>query len=75
MDKNDILNTKKCLIGKNLGGALEAIQPLLHDNTYVSLHERISKLTDDYQLMLCCSSAPRKTAESAGSLSGTPTSR
>ena len=52
MDKNDILNTKKCLIGKNLGGALEAIQPLLHDNTYVSLHERISKLTDDYQLML-----------------------
>ncbi len=52
MDKTIIYNTKKSLIAKNLGQALEHIHPLSEDRCYVSLHERIAKIRDDYHLML-----------------------
>ncbi len=52
MDKNAIYNTKKCLIDNNLGGALKAISPLLEDLTYAQLHEKITKISEDYRLML-----------------------
>ena len=52
MDKKAIYNTKKQLINKNLGGALDAITPLLNLHDYSCLHERISTIRDDYQRML-----------------------
>ena len=52
MDKTSLYNTKKSLIAKNLGQALNHIQPLLEDRNYVGLHERIRKINDDYRLML-----------------------
>ena len=52
MDKKAIFNAKKCLIEKNLGGALNALNILRVDKEYVSLHERIEKFCDDYELML-----------------------
>ena len=52
MDKKAIYNTKKQLINKNLGGALESISPLLADYSYSSLHERIIAIKDDYKRML-----------------------
>ena len=52
MDKKAIYNTKKQLINKNLGGALNAISPLLNLHAYAGLHERISTIRDDYQRML-----------------------
>lgn len=52
MDKKAIYNTKKQLIIKNLGGALDAIRPLLDLHAYASLHERINTIRDDYKRML-----------------------
>ncbi len=52
MDKNAIYTAKKHLIAKDLGGALQALQPLLTDTTYSSLHERITQIGEDYKLML-----------------------
>ena len=52
MDKKAIYNSKRHLIEKNLGEALKAIAPLSGDFLYAPLHERISNLTSDYDLML-----------------------
>ena len=52
MDKTALYNTKKSLIAKDLGQALASIQPLLSQREYLSVHERIRKISDDYQYML-----------------------
>ena len=52
MDKKAIYNSKKQLINKNLGGALEAIGTLLSHQAYASLHERITDIQEDYHRML-----------------------
>ena len=52
MDKTALYNTKKSLIAKNLGQALEHISSLLENRNYVGMHERIRKIKDDYRLML-----------------------
>lgn len=52
MDKKAIYNCKKQLIQNNLGDALKAISELKNNHDYSSLHERISKIQDDYHLML-----------------------
>ena len=52
MDKKAIYNCKKQLIQNNLGDALKAISELKNNHYYSSLHERISKIQDDYHLML-----------------------
>ena len=52
MDKTAIYKAKKSLILQNLGQALHEITPLLSDYSYSALHERISNIKSDYELML-----------------------
>lgn len=52
MDKKAIYNCKRHLIEKNLGEALRDISPLTGDYLYAPLHERISNIKSDYELML-----------------------
>ncbi len=52
MDKNAIYQTKLSLIRHDLGGALHTILPLLEDRDYARLHDPITQIGRDYELML-----------------------
>ena len=51
MDRSIIINTASCIRKKQLGAALDTIQPVSSDRAYAVIYDRLDRIRDDYELL------------------------